>query len=1183
MSNSSRPIKLGQLENAINSTTQAALDLKSPKASPVFTGSITIGSTAFTEDLIKLNNATLSTGAYQFSSGGITSASTTTFNVGAVKGWIVNSSDPLNASPVFVNYPGGTGLTTPYIASASASYLMINNASGLSIINTRPTVTQRRDNIYLGVIGHPAGTITGIGNAPDIIMNVMSQVREMFEPLRFINGGITCYPNSTNLTIANTAGTLYGLGIGFITNGNNAPSILSVAAGTPTTLQYRTRGTATFANTTVADPGFYDLAGARTAIGGSPNQATNQRIYLLENGSIRIQYGQSIYSTLTNAIAATQTETFVTNVNATNLGILIGILSIQSGCTNLSDANTARFLAVSKFGESIGASAGISTGTLQSAYNNSLVPQIQPTDALGAFTIKSARSSNASNIQEWQNIAGTLTAWMNGNGELTAQKLIKQGGLSTEYLMADGSVSAGVSGVDTTALHKTGDESFTGMKSSTVNGTTALNLTNIGNAYAVYGSNSSTGRFMYVDNNSTTNEGIYVNNTSTGRGFYSKNSGTGAGIHSENNTTGYGTYIDNVSTGTGLFVKNNAAGVGISMLNISNANGFFSENQSSGNGIYTRNVAGGTGIFSENQTTGDGIRTYNTLGGRGIYSSNFASGDGIVSNGTTASTGKLYVGQNNGATTFSVNKLGNVVASSFSIGGSNTEYLMADGSVTTGGGGGGGTGTVTNVSATLGTTGTNLSISVANSTTTPAITLNVPTASASNRGALSSSDWSTFNNKQIALVSGTNIKSINSNSLLGSGNLTTIDLGAIKRSGGDTFTGLISATNSGATSTNGFNLTSSGDSGTSVLNITNTLGGSGQHINNTSYGTGLLVDNPHYGVGIYVSNSAITDTTGIGIAVDNAAGSGGYGIGMSNYSASFGLYSYNPNGGAGIRSDNTGTGVGINASTSSSGPSMMSTSSSSDNALFINSSTAGVNAAAVYGEVNSNANSNFCFQAQVNGSKGSGLKAFSTTTTESLVTVNNGNTTTAHASASWIKHSKGIGLEINTGDHSSNTYDSQFVNHGSLATGNAYRYMFNGVDKAWLNNAGEWTAQKFVKQGGTSAQFLMADGSTSGGSKKYKALISQTATGAPTAIVLENTLGGTLVWTRTGTGTYSGTLSGAFDQNKTLSTLQAGITGDTFARVWCADANTINVVTSSSGAPADSFLFKSTLIIEVYP
>ncbi len=61
-------------------------------------------------------------------------------------------------------------------------------------------------------------------------------------------------------------------------------------------------------------------------------------------------------------------------------------------------------------------------------------------------------------------------------------------------------------------------------------------------------------------------------------------------------------------------------------------------------------------------------------------------------------------------------------------------------------------GTVTSVAAlTLGTTGTDLTSTVANGTTTPVITLNVPTASATNRGALSAADWITFNNKQNTL------------------------------------------------------------------------------------------------------------------------------------------------------------------------------------------------------------------------------------------------------------------------------------------------------------------------------------------------------------------------------------------------------------------------------------------------
>ncbi len=80
--------------------------------------------------------------------------------------------------------------------------------------------------------------------------------------------------------------------------------------------------------------------------------------------------------------------------------------------------------------------------------------------------------------------------------------------------------------------------------------------------------------------------------------------------------------------------------------------------------------------------------------------------------------------------------------------GTNASWIAASGS-----------GTVTSVAAlTLGTAGTDLTSSVATATTTPVITLNVPTASASNRGALSSGDWSTFNGKQSAITFGTGVQ-----------------------------------------------------------------------------------------------------------------------------------------------------------------------------------------------------------------------------------------------------------------------------------------------------------------------------------------------------------------------------------------------------------------------------------------
>jgi hypothetical protein len=86
------------------------------------------------------------------------------------------------------------------------------------------------------------------------------------------------------------------------------------------------------------------------------------------------------------------------------------------------------------------------------------------------------------------------------------------------------------------------------------------------------------------------------------------------------------------------------------------------------------------------------------------------------------------------------------------------EIIGADGKPKTTGGGGGG---VTSVTATLPL--------LSSGGSTPDISIFQASAAAS--GYLSATDWLTFNGKQAALVSGGNIKTLNSNSLLGSGNI----------------------------------------------------------------------------------------------------------------------------------------------------------------------------------------------------------------------------------------------------------------------------------------------------------------------------------------------------------------------------------------------------------------------------
>lgn len=105
------------------------------------------------------------------------------------------------------------------------------------------------------------------------------------------------------------------------------------------------------------------------------------------------------------------------------------------------------------------------------------------------------------------------------------------------------------------------------------------------------------------------------------------------------------------------------------------------------------------------------------------------------------------------------------------------------------------------------------------------------------------------------------------------------------------------------------------------------------------------------------------------------------------------------------------------------------------------------------------------------------------------------------------------------------------------------------------------------------------------GIKIYVALLTQSGTNDPTAIVLENTLSGTLVWTRSATGEYRGDLTSAFPADKTWCVVNSMINqklGDG-ARIRWVSANRVIVETFASGGPADDMLLNTSVEIRVYP
>ena len=373
-----------------------------------------------------LEGNTLSTGLFEFT--GMTTASTTTFNVALLRGWIVKNTYTYATSPdvLGIYYTGDTNIPVTNIASADSTYILIN--SGLTITQqvTFPTPQQRRENIYLGKINHPNRTsILNINNQSDYDVSPMSSLRDLWSPIRLINQGIIPSPNGANLSFNTSAGTLWGNGINWHNN-QLSPNNVNITAKVPASFFYRTQTGGSSGSVTIIDPRNYDVGGVITSIGNANlDDATNQRIYMYPTGVINVLYGQTKYASLAAAVAAVQSEVFIPYPNAESTGILIGVLSVRNDIgtdgQSLTNTNYAKFTFVSKFGESFGGTGGLSTTTLQQAYDNSSSPEITINSILDGLTIKNG-TGNADNITrliEGVNSSNNVTTFIRADGYIS--------------------------------------------------------------------------------------------------------------------------------------------------------------------------------------------------------------------------------------------------------------------------------------------------------------------------------------------------------------------------------------------------------------------------------------------------------------------------------------------------------------------------------------------------------------------------------------------------------------------------------------------------------------------------------------------------------------------------------------------------------------------------------------------
>ena len=287
------------------------------------------------------------------------------FDVSAGAGWVVTHSDSVSSTVVEVTWAAFTAQTLTNLATSFATDIAIN-ASGTLLQQDSFTDIELRSLILLGGVDH--SNQTDIENTFPIqrpTNSVASNVAELARAVGDINLSGNIYgANGVNLSIDKTAGVVYGYGRNNGVDSDN-PSKLTTAAQTALSFGYvydNASGAGTYVPvSTFVDPDNYD-DGTGTLATVANNKYTIQRVLYFANANKTfVQYGTTVYNTLTDALDAVPRASFPL-LAGIKTAMVRGYIVVKKGATDLSSAD-ATFLSADKFGGVAGLDSGSTTAS----------------------------------------------------------------------------------------------------------------------------------------------------------------------------------------------------------------------------------------------------------------------------------------------------------------------------------------------------------------------------------------------------------------------------------------------------------------------------------------------------------------------------------------------------------------------------------------------------------------------------------------------------------------------------------------------------------------------------------------------------------------------------------------------------------------------------------------------------
>jgi hypothetical protein len=263
---------------------------------------------------------------------------------------------------------------------------------------------------------------------------------------------------SNDLRISNTSGNLIGISTNW--HGNNNDSLpISGNTSSATTFTYLYPGlflSATpLTTTTVIDPTLYWNGSALVSPGG-PNNTTIQRFLVTIRGTIAVQYGETAYPNFQDAQSNVWVQHF-TDVLPQGTFAEVGRLVVIKSVTDLSNTSQAAF-----YTTGTGGGSGSGGSSVWGNITGNIFDQTDLVDNFQSILTNPVTGTGTTNtLTKWNTFSSitnsnigddgsqvTISSTTRIIGTLTATTIVKQGGTSGQYLMADGSTtSTGITNV----------------------------------------------------------------------------------------------------------------------------------------------------------------------------------------------------------------------------------------------------------------------------------------------------------------------------------------------------------------------------------------------------------------------------------------------------------------------------------------------------------------------------------------------------------------------------------------------------------------------------------------------------------------------------------------------------------------------------------------------------------------